>query len=131
MMYKIISIQLIVEIINLNVFSESLKMNSSSPLTLRFYLSMISKFNLTHLLQPDLNATQLSVIVEDNFPWPPDMLFTSANVISIAVYSVQLVVGLAANSYSLVYLLRERLVLHNKNRMILLLIHLTCADLFV
>ena len=54
-----------------------------------------------------------------------------ANVICIAVYSVQLLVGLAVNSYSLVYLLRERLALHNKNRMILLLIHLTCADLFV
>ena len=54
-----------------------------------------------------------------------------ANVICIAVYSVQLLVGLAVNSYSLVYLLRERLALHNKNRMILLLVHLTCADLFV
>ena len=57
--------------------------------------------------------------------------FTMANVICIAVYSMQLVVGLAVNSYSLVYLLRERMALHNKNRMILLLIHLTCADLFV
>ena len=54
-----------------------------------------------------------------------------ANVICITVYTVQLVVGLAVNSYSLVYLLRERMALHNKNRMILLLIHLTCADLFV
>ena len=54
-----------------------------------------------------------------------------ANVICITVYTMQLVVGLAVNSYSLVYLLRERMALHNKNRMILLLIHLTCADLFV
>ena len=54
-----------------------------------------------------------------------------ANVICIAVYSVQLLVGLAVNSYSLVYLLRERMGRHNKNRIILLLIHLTCADLFV
>ena len=54
-----------------------------------------------------------------------------ANVICITVYTMQLLVGLAVNSYSLVYLLRERLALHNKNRMILLLIHLTCADLFV
>ena len=54
-----------------------------------------------------------------------------ANVICITVYTIQLVVGLAVNSYSLVYLLRERMALHNKNRMILLLIHLTCADLFV
>ena len=57
--------------------------------------------------------------------------FTSANVICITVYCLQLVVGLAANFYSLVYLLRERMSLHNKNRMILLLIHLTCADLIV
>ena len=57
--------------------------------------------------------------------------FTSANVISISVYSVQLVVGLVANLCSLLYLLRERLILHNKNRMVLLLIHLTCADLIV
>ena len=51
--------------------------------------------------------------------------------ISISVYSVQLVVGLVANLCSLLYLLRERLILHNKNRMVLLLIHLTCADLIV
>ena len=54
-----------------------------------------------------------------------------ANVICITVYTMQMVVGLAVNSYSLVYLLRERMARHNKNRMILLLIHLTCADLFV
>ena len=47
------------------------------------------------------------------------------------MYSVQLVVGLVANLCSLLYLLRERLILHNKNRMVLLLIHLTCADLIV
>ena len=57
--------------------------------------------------------------------------FTSANVLSILVYSIQLVVGLVANVYALIYLLKERLILHNKNRMILLLIHLTCADLVV
>ena len=106
-------------------------MNSSSHLMMRFYLTMMDKFNLTHLLEPGMNTTQLAKMLEDNFPWPPDMLFTSANVISITVYTVQLVVGLAANCYSLVHLLRERLVQHNKNRMILLLIHLTCADLCV
>lgn len=73
----------------------------------------------------------MNAVLADNFPWPPDMLFTTANSVSIAVYTVQLVVGLLANCYSLVYLLRERLVLHNKNRMVLLLIHLTCADLCV
>ena len=41
------------------------------------------------------------------------------------------VVGLVANSYSLLHLLRERLVHKNQNRMILLLIHLTVADLCV
>ena len=51
--------------------------------------------------------------------------------IAITIYSLQLVVGLVANLYSLVHLLRERFKLHNKNRMILLLIHLTCADLIV
>ena len=106
-------------------------MNSSGHTLARFYLAMISKFNLSQLVEPGANTSQLAVILETHFPWPPDMLFTSANVISIIVYSVQLVVGLAANSYSLVYLLRERLVRHNKNRMILLLIHLTCADLCV
>ena len=40
-------------------------------------------------------------------------------------------VGLAANSYSLLHLLRERLLQKNQNRMILLLIHLTIADLCV
>ena len=47
------------------------------------------------------------------------------------MYIVQFVVGLVANVYSLIYLMKERLVLNNKNRMILLLIHLTCADLCV
>ena len=92
---------------------------------------MISKWNLSHLVEPGLNTTQLAGILERNFPWPPDMLFTQANIISIVVYSIQLVVGLAANSYSLVYLLKERLMRHNKNRMVLLLMHLTCADLCV
>ena len=41
------------------------------------------------------------------------------------------VVGLAANCYSLLHLLRERLLHKNQNRMILLLIHLTVADLVV
>ena len=39
--------------------------------------------------------------------------------------------GLAANCYSLLHLLRERLLQKNQNRMILLLIHLTIADLCV
>ena len=39
--------------------------------------------------------------------------------------------GLAANCYSLLHLLRERLLQRNQNRMILLLIHLTIADLCV
>ena len=107
-----------------------LRMNSSSLQRMRFYLTKLNKFNLTHLQNPGMNNNQLAKVLEDNFPWPPDMLFTSANVISISLYSAQLVVGLTANCYSLVYLLRERLVLHNKN-MILLLIHLTCADLCV
>ena len=47
------------------------------------------------------------------------------------MYIVQFVVGLMANVYSLIYLMKERLLLNNKNRMILLLIHLTCADLCV
>jgi hypothetical protein len=41
------------------------------------------------------------------------------------------VVGLAANSHSLLHLLRERLLHRNHNRMVLLLIHLTVADLCV
>ena len=106
-------------------------MNSSNLQRMRFYLTMLNKFNLTHLQNPGMSKDQLEKLLEDNFPWPPDMLFTSANVISISLYSAQLIVGLTANCYSLVYLLRERLVLHNKNRMILLLIHLTCADLCV
>ena len=106
-------------------------MNSSTTVMMRFYLTMMNKFNLTHLQESGMDTNQLAKVLEDNFPWPPDMLFTSANVISISLYSVQLVVGFTANSYSLVYLLRERLVLRNKNRMILLLIHLTCADLCV
>ena len=40
-------------------------------------------------------------------------------------------VGLAANCYSLLHLLRERLLHRNQNRMSLLLIHLTVADLVV
>ena len=103
-------------------------MNTSSKLLMRLYLA---KMNLSHLQEPDMDIKQLEKVVEDNFPWPPDMLFTSANIISISLYTLQFIIGLIANSYSLVYLLRERLVQHNKNRMILLLIHLTSADLFV
>ena len=106
-------------------------MNYSSPLMIEFYISMLAKLNLSDKIEQGMNTSQLANILEASFSWPPDMLFTSANIISISVYSVQLVVGLAANCYSLVHLLRERLVLHNHNRMVLLLIHLTCADLCV
>ena len=108
-----------------------MNISSESDSLMMSYLSILDELNLTHLLTELDNSTDLQSILRENFIWPPDMRFTTANVICITVYAMQLVVGLAVNSYSLVYLLRERLALHNKNRMILLLIHLTFADLFV
>ena len=126
-------------------------MNNSTDPIISYYQQLFAQLNLSHLMiqyNDSVNSTLLKEILEENFIWPPDMRwflqqiakiselenflrFTAANVICITVYSLQLLVGLAVNSYSLVYLLRERMALHNKNRMILLLIHLTCADLFV
>ena len=70
-------------------------------------------------------------MVASNFTLPENMKFGEAQIIAIIVYSVMLVVGLIANSTFLYHLLCERLAKRNKNRMSLLLIHLSVADLIV
>jgi hypothetical protein len=52
-------------------------------------------------------------------------------VISIITYSILLIIGLSTNCTSLFYLLRDRLMKKDRNRMSLLLIHLSAADLLV
>ena len=59
------------------------------------------------------------------------MVFGQAQVISITVYVIFFIIGLIFNSLSLKQLLEERIRRRVKNRMNLLLIHLTIADLLV
>ena len=66
-----------------------------------------------------------------NFSPPVDMVFGEAQVISITVYVIFFIIGLIFNSLSLKQLLEERIRRRVKNRMNLLLIHLTIADLMV
>ena len=66
-----------------------------------------------------------------NFSLPPHMKFGEAQVISIIAYSIMLVIGLYTNSTFLYNSLKERMIHRNRNRMSLLLIHLSIADLFV
>ena len=71
------------------------------------------------------------VMVAANFTLPDDMKFGEGQVISIIAYSILLIIGLSTNCTSLFYLLRDRLMKKDRNRMSLLLIHLSAADLLV
>ena len=64
--------------------------------------------------------------MESNFSLPDDMKFGEAQIISITVYCIMFVTGLTTNTISLYHLL-----LRNRNRMTLLLIHLAVADLML
>ena len=47
--------------------------NLSGAVRSSFYLNMIEKFNLTHLIEDEDNITHVQSVLEENFPWPPDM----------------------------------------------------------
>ena len=70
-------------------------------------------------------------MVAANFSLPDNMKFGEGQVISIITYSILLIIGLSTNCTSLFYLLRDRLMKKDRNRMSLLLIHLSAADLLV
>ena len=71
------------------------------------------------------------VMVISNFSLPPDMQFGEAHIISIIAYSVMFIIGVTTNSFSLYHLLMERMLRKDRNRMTLLLIHLSIADMLV
>ena len=68
-----------------------------------------------------------NIYVSSNFTLPKDMLFGEAQIISIITYSILFIIGLSFNTISLRLLFREK----RKNKMTLLLIHLSIADLMV
>ena len=70
-------------------------------------------------------------MVAANFSLPDNMKFGSGQVLSIIAYTIMLIIGLTTNCTSLFYLLRDRLMKKDRNRMSLLLIHLSVADLLV
>ena len=70
-------------------------------------------------------------MVKSNFTTPEDMKFGEAQIIAIVVYSLMFIVGLILNSISLLKLLKDRFVRKKKNRLSLLFIHLSVADLMV
>ena len=70
-------------------------------------------------------------MVQENFTLTEDMKFGEAHAIAILAYSLMLAIGMVTNFRALYTLLDERLNKGDKNRMTLLLIHLTLADLSV
>ena len=40
---------------------------------LDLYMNMITEANLTHHVMDDSNSSHLLNILQENFPWPPDM----------------------------------------------------------
>ena len=70
-------------------------------------------------------------MVKSNFSLPDDMKFGEAQIIAIIAYSIMFIIGLTLNSISLYQLLKDRLMRKTRNRMSLLLIHLSVADLLV
>ena len=71
------------------------------------------------------------VMVAANFSLPDNMKFGSGQVLSIIAYTIMLIIGLTTNCTSLFYLVRDRMMKKDRNRMSLLLIHLSVADLLV
>ena len=71
------------------------------------------------------------VMVAANFSLPDNMKFGSGQVLSIIAYTIMLIIGLTTNCTSLFYLVRDRMMKKDRNRMSLLLIHLSVADLMV
>ena len=70
-------------------------------------------------------------MVRANFSLPDNMKFGEAQIISIIAYCIMLIIGLTTNCTSLYHLVRERVMKRDRNRMSLLLIHLSVADLLV
>ena len=70
-------------------------------------------------------------MVASNFSIPDNMKFGDAQVISIVTYSIMLLIGLSTNITSLFHFLRNRIIKKDRNRMSLLLFHLSIADLLV
>ena len=70
-------------------------------------------------------------MVKSNFTLPEDMKFGEAQIIAIFAYSLMFIVGLILNTFSLLKLLKERFVKRKRNRLSLLFIHLSAADLMV
>ena len=69
-------------------------------------------------------------MVKENFTLTEDMEFGEAQIVSILAYSVMFIIGITANTLSLIKLVKTR-DKKDKNRMKLLLIHLSIADLTV
>ena len=74
-----------------------------------YLLALVSALNLTHLVGANSTTSDLAVILEEvpakeksffflknipflqNFEFPPDMLFTSASIVSLLFYAAQMV----------------------------------------
>ena len=73
-----------------------------------YLLALVSALNLTHLVGANSTSSDLAVILEEvlakkkffffknisflqNFEFPPDMLFTSASIVSLLFYATQMV----------------------------------------
>ena len=69
--------------------------------------------------------------VTSNFSLPDNMMFGDTQIISITVYSIMFIIGLTSNCTSLFFLLLDRKIKKDRNRMNLLLVHLSVADLMV
>ena len=69
--------------------------------------------------------------VTSNFSLPDNMMFGDAQIISITAYTIMFIIGLTSNCTSLFYLLWNRKKKRDRNRMNLLLVHLSVADLLV
>ena len=70
-------------------------------------------------------------MVASNFSLPDNMKFGDGQIISIITYTIMFFIGVTTNSTSLFYMIKDRVLKRDRNRMSLLLIHLSIADLLV
>ena len=78
-----------------------------------------------------LSSYLLTFLLASNFSIPDNMKFGDGQIISIITYSIMFFIGVTTNSTSLFYMIKDRMMKKDRNRMSLLLIHLSIADLLV
>ena len=104
---------------------------SDVTMTTEPWVEFAGRIRNLNLKVPKVKTLSFSgvIMVKENFTLTEDMKFGNAQIVSILAYSVMFIIGITANTLSLIRLITTNW--KDKSRMKLLLIHLSIADLTV